>query len=237
MISAFLCYVSCVETPIPSETHFPTQKSMQEVLMRRFLHDICQIPNTEEKFYLSNDTHFFEWLENSPSGEYKNNSFGLTVFCREGIITTLIVTNQALRGTFHYLWAPPSVEVLKIEFCAQKYKLQPRQFPPKAQAISFHYNAIRGSIDLTALPPLLETFGASNNLISGEICLTKLPPRLRSLNLRDNKITQHMLYVANIPHLCACIRLDGNQIDYIAPVDEGENVDWEIFYTDAQIDE
>ena len=222
------------ESPSPAVALSDPHMMQKECVHRLLLEAYGARPGTRElrrarnDFWTDRSTDFLEWLDTNPNDSFVDDFYGIRVTCRDGLITHLIINNQSM-GKIRYAWAPPTVEVLKIEFCSQRFVLNPKLLPPRAHAISFHYNNIFGTLDLGALPDMLETFGAADNKIVGPISLTELPPRLRSLNLRDNLIVQDVVQVANVPSLCRIVRLAGNQIGGFEAVFEDEDINWTIF--------
>ena len=135
-----------------------------------------------------------------------------TVHCRSNFLTALQLVGFARIGRVHYEYLPPSIELLIVSSCKQKYKLETRLLPRRLREINMSFNKLYGSIDMQHLPPNLEKINLLWNKIVGPISLQRLPPKLISAELHHNAIRQHTVPCGRLPARLERVDLRANSV-------------------------
>ena len=143
-----------------------------------------------------------------------------TVHYRSYFLIYLHLVGFARIGRVHYEYLPPSIELLIVSSCKQKYKLETRLLPRRLRELDMSFNKLFGSIDMQRLPPKLETLDVSQNLITGLISLQRLPPTLKSASLWSNKIEQRVVPCDPLPPGVTRIGLGNNKVREVRFVSE-----------------
>ena len=152
------------------------------------------------------------------------------VQCEDGRVTSVGVIYRRI-SPLDVEFFPPTVKMIVLCGCAQKFLLNIRGFPRDATHLDIALNQVYGRIDLRGLSRKIIYFNASQNRLHGPVDLTELPPGLREMDLSDNRIQQSVVLYSNLPTCIRRISLAKNAIQQIRPQYPEDAVDRpEIFW-------
>ena len=147
----------------------PTLADLQEKFIRRFfcerLEDVLKHMTESEQITTC------DWQ-------------GIT--CVDGVIWSLFFRDDPIGGNFSIEWAPSSVEVLHIQGCEQRRRIETRLLPRCALCIDLSDNLYEGTLEIRTLPMHLVKLHVQQNHLSGKIYFTNLPKSLNSLDISFN---------------------------------------------------
>ena len=112
---------------------------------------------------------------------------------------------------------PPTMKMIIICGCGQKFPLNVRIFPREATHIDLASNQIFGRVELSQLPKNTRYFNVSENRLRGPIDFRALPEHMREINLSANRIEQAVVYYSHLPEHIRRIDVRKNAIGRIQP--------------------